>query len=172
MLVNIKQEMSKLSDLLNYEFNDINNLSNAMNSTKIQVPRKSKKKKEYFNQGLATVGDAILKALIAVDLYKNGFKTKGQITKCKEELENNKIFHEIVMKEGIINYAYNNKHFYSINNPAHEKVFSGKHDTYLEAIVGAIYYDGDFNQTKKWFDKWLKPLLEKYRKIIKENISE
>lgn len=163
MVNNIENKMRELSKKIHYKFIDINILSEAMNSIKITVPGKSKKKKEYVNQGLATVGDSILKELIADDLYKAGFKTKGQITKYKMELENNKTLYSIVIKEGIINYAYNDKHFYSKNNPQHEMVASSKHDTYLEAIVGAVYHDGGFDKTKLWFNTWLKPLLKKYK---------
>ncbi|MCF0117796.1 MAG: hypothetical protein HUJ61_07115 [Bacilli bacterium] len=164
MVNNIENKMRELANKIHYKFTIINNLAEAMNSTKIVVPGKSKKKKEYSNQALATVGDSILKALIADDLYKNGIKTKGQITKYKIELENNKTLYDIVIKEGIINFAYNDKHFYSKNNPQHEMVASSKHDTYLEAIVGAVFHDGGFDKTRQWFNIWLNPLLKKYRK--------
>ena len=85
------------------------------------------------------------------------------LTEKKKELENNKVLYKIVTNEEIINFAFNDKHFYSKENPQHEKVASSKHDSYLEAIIGAIFYDGGFEKTKIWFENWLYPILEKYK---------
>lgn len=161
----IIKKMYELSKLIKYEFKDIDKLKNTINSTKIQVEGKSKKKKEYQNQRLAIVGDALLKFLISDDLFNNkNIKTKGDLTKCKEEMENNNLFHLIILKEKIINYAFNDVIFYSMENSKHNQVHCVKHDDYLEAIVGAIYYDGGIKKTKNWYYEWLKPLLEKYKK--------
>lgn len=86
------------------------------------------------------------------------------LQKRKKELENNKVLYKIVTNEEIINFAFNDKHFYSKENPQHEKVALSKHDSYLEAIIGAIFYDGGFEKTKIWFENWLYPILEKYKK--------
>lgn len=63
----------------------------------------------------------------------------------------------------LIEYAYNNEYFQSDNPPKHKQVVNKKHDPYIEAIVGAVYYDASFDKTKKWIIEWLLPLLEKYR---------
>ena len=55
MVNNIENKMRELSKKIHYKFIDINILSEAMNSIKITFPGKSKNKKKYFNQGLATV---------------------------------------------------------------------------------------------------------------------
>ncbi len=68
------------------------------------------------------------------------------------------------MFEGIIDYAYNDKHFYKDKHVSeNEKVRSSKHDSYLEAIVGAVFYDSNYEIVKKWIKEWLLPLLEKYK---------
>lgn len=154
----IESKMEELSKKIEYEFKDISLLKKAMDSTKIQ------EKKEHSNQCLATVGDAVLKLLISDHLfYKDKISTMGELTEKKKELENNKVLYKIVTNEEIINFAFNDKHFYSKENPQHEKVASSKHDSYLEAIIGAIFYDGGFEKTKIWFENWLYPILEKYK---------
>lgn len=159
MLEGIESKMEELSKKIEYEFKDISLLKKAMDSTKIQ------EKKEHSNQCLATVGDAVLKLLISDYLfYIDKISTKGELTEKKKELENNKVLYKIVTNEEIINFAFNDKHFYSKENPQHEKVASSKHDSYLEAIIGAIFYDGGFEKTKIWFENWLYPILEKYKK--------
>ena len=159
MLEGIESKMEELSKKIECEFKDISLLKKAMDSTKIQ------EKKEHSNQCLATVGDAVLKLLISDYLfYIDKISTKGELTEKKKELENNKVLYKIVTNEEIINFAFNDKHFYSKENPQHEKVALSKHDSYLEAIIGAIFYDGGFEKTKIWFENWLYPILEKYKK--------
>ncbi|MCH5179834.1 MAG: hypothetical protein J1F32_01290 [Erysipelotrichales bacterium] len=157
--IRIKKEMKELEIKLKYVFKDIRYLITSMSSIK--------KDSQYENGGLATVGDAILKAVIATNLYQEGFTTKSQITEKKAELENNKTLHSVVMNEGIINYAYNEYHFHKDSNvPDHEKVACGNHDPYIEAIIGAIYFDSNFDKTKKWINEWLIPLLKKYKATV------
>ena len=160
----IRLKMIELQGKIGYQFSDINLLSTAMKSEKIEVHDVGKNHKEYTNEGLATVGDAVLKAVIADHLYMNVVKTKGGITTKKSELENNDVMHTIMKKYGLIDYAYNEKHFHSDDNIGdHEKVADSQHDPYIEAIVGAVYYDSGFDKTKDWIIEWLLPLLEKYR---------
>ena len=141
------------------------NLKISLFLKKLWIQQKYKKKKEHSNQCLATVGDAVLKLLISDYLfYIDKISTKGELTEKKKELENNKVLYKIVTNEEIINFAFNDKHFYSKENPQHEKVALSKHDSYLEAIIGAIFYDGGFEKTKIWFENWLYPILEKYKK--------
>lgn len=54
------------------------------------------------------------------------------------------------MNTVIIKFAHNDKHFYCDENvPNNEQVFCREHDSYLEAIVGVIYYDSGFFSVKK-----------------------
>lgn len=66
------------------------------------------------------------------------------------------------MNTVIIKFAHNDKHFYCDENvPNNEQVFCREHDSYLEAIVGAIYYDSGFFSVKKWFMDYLYNELKK-----------
>ena len=130
------------------------------------VPGEGKNHKEYSNEGLATVGDTFLKSVIADYLYRSGCITKGQITDNKKDLENNDSMHELMLGEGWINYSYNDLHFTKDNPPQHERVVSKGHDPYVEAIVGAVFYDSNYDTAKRWILKFLLPLLEQY-KVIK-----
>lgn len=78
----------------------------------------------HINDALATVGDAILKSLIADFLYINVSQLKGEITELKTDLENNSTLHSVEMNTGIIKFAHNDKHFYCDENvPNNEQVF-------------------------------------------------
>ena len=161
----IESKMRELAQIIHYPSTNISWLAKAMGSIKIDISCQGKNGSEYSNEGLATVGDTVLKSVIADKLYRvDGIRTKGAITEIKSSLENNATMHKIMIGEGLINYSYNDLHFYSDDNiPGHEKVVCKEHDPYIEAIVGASLYDSNYDTTRRWILKWLLPLLEKYR---------
>ena len=84
----IEKEMRELELKIHYRFNDISWLAEAMGSIKIEVPGQGKNGSEYSNEGLATVGDAMLKSVIVDYLYRiKSIRTKGGITTAKSDLE-------------------------------------------------------------------------------------
>lgn len=161
----VKNEMHELEEKIKYDFTDISWLSKAMGSIKIEVPNQGKNASEYGNEALATVGDSLLKFVLADYLYgTENITTKGELTSTKSKLENNTIMHNIMLEENLIAYAYNSLHFYKDKDiPEHEKVVCNEHEPYIEAIVAAVYYDSDYETTKDWIIKWLLPLLKKYQ---------
>ena len=76
----IQEEMRELESKLNYHFKDISWLSTAMASIKIKVRGEGGNHSEYMNEGLATIGDTLIKFILADDLYKSGITTKGGVT--------------------------------------------------------------------------------------------
>ena len=159
----IEKEMRELELQLHYHFNNISWLAKAMGSIKIEIPGQGKNASEYSNEGLATIGDTILKSIIADKLYRDGVRTKGEITARKSGIENNAVMHRLMLEEGLIDYSYNDLHFYKDPNiPEHERVVCKEHDPYIEAIVGAVYYDSNYETTKRWVLKWLLPFLNQY----------
>lgn len=161
----IKENMLELEEKIDYHFKDISLLARAMGAIKIEIPDQGKNNKEYTNSVLATVGDAILKAVLTDILYRSyGIQTKGQLTAKKSELEENSVLHNIMIGEKLIDYAFNEKHFCKDTEiPDNEKVVNNNHDQYIEAIVAAIYYDSNYDKVKEWISKWLFPLLNKYK---------
>ena len=162
----IEKNMLELEEKIGYQFKDISLLARAMGTIKIEKTDQGKNNKEYANSLLATVGDAILKAVLADILYRlHEIQTKGQLTARKSELEKSIVLHKIMNGEKqLIDYAFNEKHFYKDTEiPDNEKVVNNKHDQYIEAIVAAIYYDSNYDTVKEWISKWLFPLLNKYK---------
>ena len=71
-----------------------------------------------------------------------------------------------MIEYGLIGYAYNDKHFQADSNiQDHEKVVNKGHDPYIEAMVGAVFYDSNYDTTKRWILKWLLPLLEDFSSV-------
>lgn len=157
----IENKMHKLENILEYEFKDINNLAKAMNSEELKGI-KVKNKKDYMNSALATVGDAVLD-LVVCDKYYNDGMTKDEISVKKHTLCDNNLLYNILTDEkyDIINYSYNNNGFYDKTDNDCHVPHSKNHTTYIEAICGAIFYDGGYEKFKEWTLKWLLPKLEK-----------
>ena len=82
----VYQKMRELEVKIHYHFNDIAWLSKAMRSEKIEVSGEGKNHSEYTNDGLATIGDTVLKSVIADYLYRKGITTKGEITQIKSKI--------------------------------------------------------------------------------------
>lgn len=161
----IKENMLELGEKIKYHFKDISLLARAMGAIKIEISDQGKNNKEYANSVLATLGDAILKAVLTDILYRSyGIQTKGQLTAKKSEVEKSSVLHNIMNREKLIDYAFNEKHFYKDTEiPDNEKVVNNNHDQYIEAIVAAIYYDSNYDTVKEWISEWLFPLLNKYK---------
>ena len=166
----IEDKMHELEKIINYRFNDINLLCEAMNATKIKYENAGKNNDTYVNDGLALVGDTILKFVLSDKIFSEETKIKGEITKSKEKLENNHNLYNVSKCLGVIYYLYNVSnekiYFYGDKNvPDHETVCCGKHDASIEAIIAAIYYDSSFDNIKHWILYFLYPLLKKYSTI-------
>ena len=139
-----------------YKFKDINNLATAMSRKKIPGGFGGKNNKTYENEYYALLGDSIITTVITEYLHDElGLNVKGELTVYKKSFEENKTFYNISINTGIINYAYNEYHFHDLDLPKHEKVSINDHDSFVEAIVGAIYLDGGFCAAKDWILIWL-----------------
>ena len=168
----IIEKMHELERELGLSFKEIQWLAIAMNSTRL--PKLSgdgkNKKPDCNNTALATVGDAILKAILSDFLFlcftsENKMARKGEITHTKERLENNQVLYEVMGRYDLKKYTYNDYAFYTDPQKDHERVGDSKHNQYVEAIVAAIYYDQGFDKTKEWV---LNYLLPKMMSIAKE----
>lgn len=152
-LINRMQEVEKI---IGYHFNNINYLLTAMNRTKVPGKFGGKHNKTYFNETYALIGDPIIKIVISEVLIKKGYKTKGEITIIKQNIEDNDTFHDISLQCGLTKYAYNDEHFADDPNlRSDEQVANNGHDSFIEAIAGAIYFDSNFSKAYEWVAQWL-----------------
>lgn len=171
----MKQEMEELAVKISFPSDDLSWLRKAMESKLLENRPNidGDNHKEYSNEGLSTVGDAILKAVIADKLYSiDNITRKGDITDKKKDLENNKTMHALMTSSGmnLIGYSNNGDHFKKdeSSNEAN-KVSCKKHDPYIEAIVGAAYYSVGYEDTKQWIIDWLLPNLKEANNLFKIN---
>lgn len=160
----IEDKMHELEKIIKYKFSDINLLCEAMNATKIKYENAGKNNDTYKNEGIALVGDTILKFVLTDKIFTEETKIKGEISKSKEQLENNKVLYKIFVEENWRRFAYNDDNFYD-ESPKENRVSCKQHNQYIEAIIAAIYYDSSFDNVKHWILYFLYPLLKKYSDI-------
>ena len=150
----IERKMRELAGKLDYQFKDLKHLKDAMYTRKVG----STSKPNYTNSSLATVGDAVLKLIIADSLFHQG-KTRGDITEDKKKMESNKKFHLISERLGLCHYAYNDDYFFD-DTPDHQQMPGGEHDIYLEAVAGAVFHDLGFEECRKWVERVIIPMIK------------
>lgn len=150
----IESQAKELAKKLGYEVNNISHLCEALYCQKI-----GGSKFNYANSAIALVGDNVLKLALSHKFYELGLYKKS-INKKKEEYENNKQLKKICDKLEIYRYSFNDENFYSANLPGNKKLPRPTHDPYVEAVIGAIYFDKGFDYAKEWINSQLIPLIE------------
>ncbi|MBQ9099426.1 MAG: hypothetical protein IJY50_08385 [Clostridia bacterium] len=138
----IQTKMQELARLLGYDYSDIQHLSNAM------YCKKEEGRNDYTNDAMATLGDTVLKLILAEYLYDQGYD-KDEISARKLRLEQNTTLKRISDKTGLWQYAYNDRYF-ADEAPGDAKLPYGNHDIYLEAIIAAIYRDRGLAYARQW----------------------
>ena len=91
--------------------------------------------KIFEHDGLAVVGDAILKAVLSIE-YFNPEITEGKLTDIKKDIENNACLQELGQRLDLPNILF------SSNTDLQGKK---KMATAIEAIIGAIYFSHGFD---------------------------
>lgn len=152
-LSSIKVKVKVLAQKLNYDFDDIDYLCEALYCQKIV-----NSKKNYKNSAIALVGDNVLKLVLSHRLYIEN-ADKQFINDKKELYENNELLKKVCDYLKVYEYAFNDENFYSVNLADHKKLPHPAHDSYVEAIIGAIYIDKGFDYANMWINSQLLPLL-------------
>lgn len=133
--------LNKLSILLGYEITH-----ETLYKQAITCQGFANENKIIGNEGLSTVGDAVLKTFISIFLYdKNPNITDGNLTIYKTELENNnylQLVGEPLLKDILI----------SLNTD-----LDGKkgYATAIEALIAAIFMDKGYDETYKFIKKYI-----------------
>lgn len=148
----------ELQRVIDYDFKNESHLNEALNVTKT---KRGKNKKTYYNEALACVGDAVLKTVLADYIYwdlknSNSPLDKAVITERKEQLESDGPLCYVSETLHLVDYAFNDDQ---------TELPTGKHDRYVEALVGAIFHDGGFESAKQWILRFLLPKLQEFEKI-------
>ncbi len=96
------------------------------------------------NERLEFLGDAVLSSLVAHYLFmKYPYKDEGFLTEMRSKMVNRNQLNEIALKIGLKKITFYNKFDNSLKI---SQIFGNT----LEAIVGAVYLDKGYRQTRMW----------------------
>ena len=96
------------------------------------------------NERLEYLGDAILSGIIADFLFKRyPYKEEGFLTEMRSKMVNRNQLNDLAIKMGLRKITYFNKFDNSLKM---SQIFGNT----LEAVVGAVYLDKGFKETKQW----------------------
>ena len=149
----IVARIKQLAKTLNYDYDNIEFLVQAMNREPIE-------NSDFANQSLATLGDSVLGLAVTERLFKEGFG-KEEITNRKKEIVDNKSLFDISERLQIYKNYYNSDGKFYDEVKGRNRIHHSAHDDSVEAVIGAIYLDKGFEYAKEWTIKFLRSQGEK-----------
>lgn len=136
---------NNIEDILGYNFKIKGRLEQALTTKAYSNENQYKDQSEF-----QTIGDAVLKLVLTESMIENGHITGATITPKRIELEKKEGLAETARKLGIEPFIKLGKGQIRQNHGDSDHVLAET----LEAIAGAIYRDGGFDDTKKIMKKW------------------
>ncbi|MFX0073014.1 MAG: ribonuclease III domain-containing protein [Candidatus Hermodarchaeota archaeon] len=148
-----EQKLGQFQKFIDYRFKDINLLKQSLTTPKLGnelgVPH---------YEVLETLGDAVIKLIFSLKLYRKGKNDPGELTKMKQCLENNQTFSTIALKMDLNNYIFTSKKQQILGT----KTLADA----LEAVCGALYLDSNISIVEK---KIINRFFEDWDQIIKDS---
>lgn len=139
---------SNLRNILGYSPGDVKLYKTALSH------RSVKEGSDQNNERLEFLGDAILSAVVADYLFKKyPYKGEGFLTEMRSKMVNRQQLNHIAIQMGLRKLTRFNKMDGGLKT---SQIFGNT----LEALVGAIYLDKQYNFTKHWIiQKMIQPYL-------------
>jgi len=154
-----------LEENIHYKFKHHDYIKEALNvsTLKDQVDHKdnlSLDKSDEVNEALATVGDAVLKLVLA-EYYYHIRKDNDFITKEKLSAESNENLSKACRHLKINYSAYKNNGSTLGNEVLNDRLPCNSHSlgTLFEAVVAAVYFDSGYEHTKLYLKREIIPIL-------------
>ena len=118
------------------------------------------------NERLEFLGDAVLELVVTEYLYKNYPNPEGELTNWRAALVNAKMLSEIAKDLGIESYLYLSKgEAKDVNSKARQIILANA----MEAVIGAVYLDKDYQASQKFIEK---EVITKLPDILKHKLYQ
>ncbi|MFX0104943.1 MAG: ribonuclease III domain-containing protein [Candidatus Hodarchaeota archaeon] len=127
-----KEKLRKFQEFIDYKFKNNKLLTQALTT-----PHLANEIGTQSYDFLETLGDAVIKLIFILKLYRSGIKESGEITKIKANLESDNALKKIANKIKLDNYIFKTEEQKIKGTRILADVF--------EAICGAIFLDSNFN---------------------------
>jgi dsRNA-specific ribonuclease len=138
-------DAERLEIILGYRFKKIEFLEQALTNKGYSNEHPCKNQSEF-----RTVGDAVLKLVLTELLMEKGHRTGGAITPERVELEKKEGLAKTARDLGIGSFMILGKGQIKEKHGESDHVLAET----LEAIAGAMYFDGEFDDIKDVMKKW------------------
>ncbi|MFW9879894.1 MAG: ribonuclease III domain-containing protein [Candidatus Thorarchaeota archaeon] len=151
-----KGKLRKFQDFIGYEFNRVELLEQALTT-----PSLGKEMGKAHYEFLETLGDAVIKIIFILKLYRKGITNPGKITQVKASLESDKTLRSIANKIELEKYIFKKEKQKIKGTRILADIF--------EAICGALFLDSNYNLNLVE-QKIIDPLYEDLDMMIQKSI--
>ena len=147
----------KLFYNLGYSFNNIALLERAMRHRSLG---------KISNERLEFLGDAALNFTIATELYhRHPHMTEGELSRLRANLVNGEVLAELAIKLGVGDFLQFGVGELRSGGTKRRSILADA----MEAIIGAIYLDSNFEVVKQAILCWFKPIIDSTAGIVKKD---
>ena len=146
----MQNNFEKLEALIGYQFKNQSNLILALTHSSFSNEHKGKKK--LNNERLEYLGDAVLELTVSDFLYHNyPDKNEGELTKIRSSLVCERTLSVCARDISLGEYLRLSKGEHMTGGRDRDSILSDA----FEALIGAIYLDGGFENAKAFIHKFL-----------------
>ena len=156
MYMNEKDKLRKFQEFIDYEFKNEELLLESL--TTPQLGNEIEKTSYEF---LETLGDAVIKVIFILKLYRRGIIDPGEITKVKAALESDKNLKKVAESINLHDFIFKTEKQLVMGTRIMADVF--------EAICGAIFLDSNYD-FKLVEEKMINPFYEDFDAIIGSSV--
>jgi len=151
-----KEKLRNFQEFIRYKFN-----KEALLVEALTTPRLANEIGKPSYDFLETLGDAVIKIILILKLYKKGVKDSGEITKIKATLESDNALKNIANKIDLEKYIFKTEKQKIKGTRILADIF--------EALCGAIFLDSEYNLDLVE-EKMINPFYEDLNVIIQTSI--
>jgi dsRNA-specific ribonuclease len=140
--------INEISTILSIKFKNKEIITRAFMCNQFSIEL-SKLLKESFmdNRALATLGDSVLKMILAEQLFRsNSSATKGSITIEKQQYESDDYLASLPIVNELKGFIMN------VNNDSQSKEY---YPRFVEALIAAIYISNGYSAAKKFVSRYI-----------------
>ncbi|MCQ2554580.1 MAG: ribonuclease III [Clostridia bacterium] len=145
---------NEICRVLGYEFNDRSLLETALTHKSIHM---DKGYSRMDNERLEFIGDALLDAIIGIELYqKLPAATEGELTKKRADIVCERSLAVIAKKINLSSYMHFSHGAFANNVTEKDSVLADC----VEAVIGAIYLDSGYEAVKEFILRLMGEVIE------------
>jgi len=160
----MQNKIAELENIIPYSFKNKDLLLEAL--THRSFINENRNFKLDHNERLEFLGDAVLELIVTEYIFKNYPNPEGDLTNWRAALVNSTSLQEVAEKIGLENFMQLSKgERQDTNSKARGSIIADA----VEALIGAIYLDAGYTESKKFIDKYF---IARLNYILENNLFE